>query len=848
MIASCALLLLASMQTSVAAPSIDFLDPASGSTVGGNFVTINGSEFGPQQSDILSVTFGGVEVQSFELLTIAEPGTQIGVVTPAHPAGTVDVVVTLTGGVATKTAAFTYVDPPALSGVSPAIGSPAGGETLTIQGSNLATAYSVEFGTCTVDELFGPLCNPSNAATIGSKTDTEILVTAPALAEGSYDLLVATDYGATILANAYSTATATAVSNVTISTSPQTAGQAATVGVTFTSTRALSAGDTITVKLTGYSFPVGTTNVTAGAGLAPGTSLSGTVAAGATDTVVVTVGAGGTVAGSAATLGISATNPAAGTLAKAGLTVATSKDTIPVSSTADIVILPGPRATKLGVIQEVSGCVLGSACSSQPRIAIQDASGATVTSATQSVTLTYLSGTGTLSCSSNPVAAVGGVATFSGCSVNAQTSNLQVQASAPGLTSVNLAPITAVPTPPTLALVASGSVTTLIEDERLPASIRGLPSFVVIEYLRATGTLVFQASANTEAVEFTSSTNESLVGAEDIELETTGSSGTRYEFRYFAKGDANGQATLTFTARNAGGTHSVEVPITVTPVNDAPTATFHRPGADGLGSGITHFSLTPEQASMPLSVPGFLASVSPGPADEAGQSVSVSVVPVACNTSLPTIDMVTGDLYWESPGAGNFGLCLVDIQLRDDGGGNPNCPNLDTNESVEHGSCRSYRLSIVEKEEQIFALLLGQGPNPLFNLVDSKGSAAPPVLAFELTNRGSFLVEGARLQLSAPRGINSPTWTCSAPSGGCTPASGSGAVDALINVDAGESAVIVYSGSYDSSPFLTTRYTLTPPQNLAPGTVILTAPNNVELNPALTTSGVFYGSFEGSDR
>jgi hypothetical protein len=129
MIVGCAVLLLAGMQTSLAAPSIDSLNPNTGSTTGGTFVTINGADFGAVQGDIVSVTFGGVAGQSPELLTIVETGTQIGVRTPAHPAGTVDVVVTVTGGVATKTAAFTYVAPPVLSGLSPDTGSPAGGET-----------------------------------------------------------------------------------------------------------------------------------------------------------------------------------------------------------------------------------------------------------------------------------------------------------------------------------------------------------------------------------------------------------------------------------------------------------------------------------------------------------------------------------------------------------------------------------------------------------------------------------------------------------------------------------------------------------------------------------------------
>ncbi|GMU40253.1 MAG: transcriptional regulator FtrA [Chloroflexota bacterium] len=126
----------------------------------------------------------------------------------------------------------------------------------------------------------------------------------------------------------------TAVTNVTISASPTTPNASTTITATFRATTALVASDTITVRMDGYTYPVGTVRVTAGTGITG--TLTGTVSSAARDTIVITGGA--VAAGTQATLTFPATNPAASTIAKAGLTVHTSKDPTPVASRADIVI------------------------------------------------------------------------------------------------------------------------------------------------------------------------------------------------------------------------------------------------------------------------------------------------------------------------------------------------------------------------------------------------------------------------------------------------------------------------------------------------------------------------------
>ncbi len=78
----------------------------------------------------------------------------------------------------------------------------------------------------------------------------------------------------------------------------------------------------------------------------------------------------------------------------------------------------GP-ASKLAFTQQPGGSTGGVAFATQPTVAVQDLAGNTVTTDTSPVTLALtVPGGATLSCTSNPVAAVTGVASFAGCRVN----------------------------------------------------------------------------------------------------------------------------------------------------------------------------------------------------------------------------------------------------------------------------------------------------------------------------------------------------------------------------------------------------------------------------------------------
>lgn len=85
--------------------NLNSIDTTSGTTAGGQSVTLSGSGFLPGTT----VRFGGVTAGSVTVLS----GSSLVAVTPAHPPGRVDVVVTNPGAdVATLPAAYLYEEPP----------------------------------------------------------------------------------------------------------------------------------------------------------------------------------------------------------------------------------------------------------------------------------------------------------------------------------------------------------------------------------------------------------------------------------------------------------------------------------------------------------------------------------------------------------------------------------------------------------------------------------------------------------------------------------------------------------------------------------------------------------------
>jgi len=157
--------------TYVSPPTISAVTPATGSTIGGSVVTITGTNL----SGASSVSFGGTAATSFTV----DSSTQITATTPAGSAGTVSVLVTTSGGTTAANTLFTYVLPPTISAVTPAIGSTLGGTVVTITGTNFNGATAVSF-------------KGAVATSFTVNSSTQITATTPAGAVGAASVLVTT--------------------------------------------------------------------------------------------------------------------------------------------------------------------------------------------------------------------------------------------------------------------------------------------------------------------------------------------------------------------------------------------------------------------------------------------------------------------------------------------------------------------------------------------------------------------------------------------------------------------------------------------------------------------------------
>lgn len=119
-------------------PSIASISPATGPAAGGTSFVATGAHL----TGNCTLSFGGVPVAEVTLVD----GTLTGV-TPAHPAGTVDVALTCGSQHFVLTNGFTYVAaPPTLASIAPSFGSTAGGTLVHATGTNFQSGCWMFFG------------------------------------------------------------------------------------------------------------------------------------------------------------------------------------------------------------------------------------------------------------------------------------------------------------------------------------------------------------------------------------------------------------------------------------------------------------------------------------------------------------------------------------------------------------------------------------------------------------------------------------------------------------------------------------------------------------------------------
>ncbi len=156
------------------APTVGSVSPTGGTTAGGTAVTITGTNFVAGAT----VSFGGAAATNVSVASATSITADTPADTPAHAAGTVDVVVTnpdLQSG--TLASGYTYAAAPTVASVSPASGPAAGGTAVTITGTNFVAGATVSFG-------------GAAATNVSVASATSITADTPAHAAGPVDVVV----------------------------------------------------------------------------------------------------------------------------------------------------------------------------------------------------------------------------------------------------------------------------------------------------------------------------------------------------------------------------------------------------------------------------------------------------------------------------------------------------------------------------------------------------------------------------------------------------------------------------------------------------------------------------------
>lgn len=218
-------------------PALASLAPTSGTPFGGTTVTLTGSGFTAADT----VTFGG----NAAAVTF-DSATQLTVTTPAHSAGTVDVVVTNVNGTSTLVGGYTYNNPPALISISPNNGTPLGGTAVTLNGSSFTAADVVSFDGSVVPVTF--------------VSATALIATAPAHAPGAVNVTVSNANGSSTLTGAYTYNTPATITSVSPSTGASVGGEAVTInGTNFTGSETVSFDGTVAASVFISSTQLGAT-------------------------------------------------------------------------------------------------------------------------------------------------------------------------------------------------------------------------------------------------------------------------------------------------------------------------------------------------------------------------------------------------------------------------------------------------------------------------------------------------------------------------------------------------------------------------------------------------------------
>jgi large repetitive protein len=209
--------------TYVPAPQVEAVSPATGSSNGGDRITVTGTHL----AGTAAIAVGATDCTS---ITVVDDST-VRCTTGAAPAGPADVTVTTPYGRTTSSGPlFTVLAAPTLTSVAPDSGSMFGGTAITLHGSGFTGATAVTVG--------GAAC-----VGVGVVDDTEIRCSTPAGSAGPAAVTVTAPAG-TVTQNAFTFVATPRIDAVSPASGPATGGTALRI-------TGLNLGSTSSVTLDG---------------------------------------------------------------------------------------------------------------------------------------------------------------------------------------------------------------------------------------------------------------------------------------------------------------------------------------------------------------------------------------------------------------------------------------------------------------------------------------------------------------------------------------------------------------------------------------------------------------------
>jgi hypothetical protein len=204
-------------------PTISGVSPASGNYLGGDTIILTGTDF----TNATAVLVGATNVTTY----VVDSNTQITFVTPIGTYGNVETITVQTpqGNVTSGSGIFTYLDTPTIVSVAPTSGSPSGGTTIVITGTDFSNATAVKI-------------DVTNVTSYTVDSNTQITAVTPAGTGSNLTITVETPQGNTTSGGLY-----TYVSGPTITTVSPTSGFTTGGTVLTIIGTGFSLGDTITV-------------------------------------------------------------------------------------------------------------------------------------------------------------------------------------------------------------------------------------------------------------------------------------------------------------------------------------------------------------------------------------------------------------------------------------------------------------------------------------------------------------------------------------------------------------------------------------------------------------------------